>query len=278
MGQIDSHQHFWRLERADYGWLTPDLTPLWRDYGPQDLAPYLERHGITGTVLVQAAPTVGETEFLLALAAETPFVRAVVGWVDFEATTAPADIDRLASHAKLRAFRPMIQDIPDPEWMLRATVGPAAARLEYLGLGFDALVKPHHLEPLRRFLALYPDLAIVVDHGAKPDIARGQYDDWARDLSEIAADTRVYCKLSGLVTEAARDWREEDLTRYFDLLLEEFGPSRLMWGSDWPVVELAGGYDRWRHAALDYLDRLANDERADILGRTAAAFYRIEGS
>ena len=126
-----------------------------------------------------------------------------------------------------------------------------------------------------RFLPLYPELWVVIDHGAKPDIAHGQFGDWARDMRELAADPRVCCKISGLVTEAAPGWRQEDLTRYLDLLLEAFGPRRLMWGSDWPVVDLAGGYDRWRVAALDYLARLGEEERAAILGGTAAEFYRL---
>lgn len=273
--QVDSHQHFWRLARGDYGWLTPELGPIYRDFGPADLAPLLQRHGIAGTVLVQAAPTVAETEFMLEVASETEFVKGVVGWVDLESTVSPGEIDRLAAHPKLKGFRPMVQDIPDPEWMLRATIAPAVARLQYVGLSFDALLKPAHLEPFRRFLPLYPDLMVVVDHGAKPDIAHGGFDNWAGEMREIAADSRVYCKISGLVTEAARDWRPGDLARYLDLLLEAFGPARLMWGSDWPVVDLAGGYDRWRAAALDYLARLGEEERAAILGGTAAEFYRL---
>jgi L-fuconolactonase len=275
IGQIDSHQHFWRLERGDYGWLRPEMAPLYRDFGPADLAPLLQRHGIAGTVLVQAAPTVAETEFMLGIAAETAFVKGVVGWVDLESTTAPAEVDRLAAHPKLKGFRPMIQDIPDPEWMLCATIAPAVARLQHEGLSFDALVRPRQLEPLRRFLLLYPDLPIVVDHGAKPDIAHGQFEGWAREMREVAADPRVYCKISGLVTEAAPDWQPGDLARYLDLLLDAFGPARLMWGSDWPVVDLAGGYDRWRAAVLDYLARLEEEECAAILGGTAAEFYRL---
>jgi L-fucono-1,5-lactonase len=255
--------------------MTAEMEPLRRDYGPADLAPHLARHGIAGTVLVQAAATVAETEFMLAIAADTAFVKGVVGWVDFESTVAPGEIDRLAADPKLKGFRPMIQDIPDPEWMLRATIAPAVARLQNKGLCFDALVKPRHLEPLRRFLLLYPDLDIVVDHGAKPDIAHGQYEDWARQMRAVAADPRVHCKISGLVTEAAADWRPGDLTRYLDLLLEAFGPARLMWGSDWPVVDLAGGYERWRTAALDYFDRLGEEERTAILGGTATVFYGL---
>lgn len=273
--QVDSHQHFWRLARGDYGWLTPSLAPIYRDFEPADLAPILGRHAIAGTVLVQAAPTVAETEFMLALAAKSPFVKGVVGWIDFESTTAAGDIDRLAADPKLKGLRPMIQDIPDPEWMLRATVGPAMARLQHIGLSLDALLRPVHLDPFRRFLQNYPDLAVVIDHGAKPDIAGGGLEAWAHKMRLIAEDPRVHCKLSGLATEAKAGWRPEDLAPYVDLLLEAFGTKRLMWGSDWPVVELAGGYDRWREASLLLLSRLSEDERADILGGTAVAFYRL---
>jgi L-fuconolactonase len=273
--QIDSHQHFWRLDRGDYAWLTPQLGPIYRDFGPEDLEPHLRRFAITGTVLVQAAASIAETEYMLALAAKTPFVQAVVGWVDFESSEAPGEIDRLAGHPKLKGLRPMIQDIPDPNWMLRSAVGPSVARMQHMGLSFDALLKPRHLEPFRRFLDLYPDLAIVIDHGAKPDIAAGHFSDWAREMREIARDPRVYCKISGLVTEARADWLKEDLTRYLDLLLEAFGAGRLMWGSDWPVVELAGGYERWRETTLEYLASLGKAERAAILGGTATTFYRL---
>ncbi len=273
--QIDSHQHFWRLDRGDYGWLKPELAPIYRDFGPEDLSPLLARHGIEGTVLVQAAPTVAETEFMLCLAAKTPFVKGVVGWVDFESTRAVEEIERLAADPALKGLRPMIQDVPDAEWMLRATIGPAVARMQHMGLGFDALLKPKHLEPFRQFLEYYPDLAVVIDHGAKPDIAGGGFEGWARQIREVARDPRVHCKLSGLVTEARRDWEPRDLEPYLDLLLESFGPSRLMWGSDWPVVELAGGYDRWRAAAISYIGRLSAGEQAAILGGTAAGFYRL---
>jgi L-fuconolactonase len=273
--QIDSHQHFWRLDRGDYAWLTPALAPIYRDFGPEDLEALLRRYRITGSVLVQAAASIAETEYMLGLAANTAFVQAVVGWVDFESSEAPGKIDRLAMSPKLKGLRPMIQDIPDREWMLRSTVGPAVARMQHIGLSFDALLKPQHLAPFRQFLELYPDLAIVIDHGAKPNIAADQFRDWAQDLREVARDPRVHCKISGLVTEAGPSWREEDLTRYLDLLLEVFGPARLMWGSDWPVVELAGGYERWREASLDYFARLSEAERAAVLGGTAIAFYRL---
>ena len=275
MMRVDSHQHFWRLMRGDYSWLTPKLTPLFRDFQPADLGPILSECDIDATVLVQAAATVAETEYMLDLAANTAFVLGVVGWVNFEARHAAADIERLSRNPRLKGLRPMIQDMDDPQWMLRPGLRPAIEAMQRHGLRFDALLKPVHLGPFRKFLALYPDLPIVIDHGAKPAIAKGSFDGWASEMREIAADSRVYCKISGLVTEAAHDWQPGDLARYLDLLLEAFGPARLMWGSDWPVVELAGGYERWFEVTENFLGRLNQGERSAILGGTAAEFYRL---
>jgi L-fuconolactonase len=275
MMRVDSHQHFWRLMRGDYSWLTPRLTPLFRDFQPADLGPILNDHDIDATVLVQAAASIAETDYLLELASDAAFVLGVVGWVDLESPQAAADIERLSANPRLKGLRPMIQDIPDAQWMLRPGLRPAIAAMQRHGLRFDALLKPPHLAPFRKFLALYPDLPIVIDHGAKPVIAKGRYDDWAIAMSEIAKDQRVFCKLSGLVTEAKRNWHQRDLKPYVDLLIEAFGPERLMWGSDWPVVELAGGYDRWIEAAQNYLARLNEGERNAILGGTATKFYGL---
>ncbi len=272
---IDSHQHFWRLDRGDYTWLTSGLAVIYRDFGPGDLAPILTRHGIEGTVLVQAAATVAETEYMLQLAGGCGFVRGVVGWVDFESPHAAAEMERLARNPKLKGLRPMIQDISDPAWMLRPALRPAFAALQRCGLRFDALLKPQHLAPFARFLDLYPDLPIVIDHGAKPAIALRRFQEWAAAMRAIAQDQRLCCKISGLVTEAGPDWRLEDLYPYLDLLVESFGPERLMWGSDWPVVDLAGGYGRWREASLEYLARLNPAEQGAILGGTAVRFYGL---
>ena len=272
---IDSHQHFWRLDRGDYTWLTPKHAPIYRDFAPADLGPILKRQNIDATVLVQAATTTAETDYMLSIAADCAFVLGVVGWVDFESPNAAGEIERLARNPRLKGLRPMIQDIADPEWMLKPTLRPAMNALQRCSLRFDALLKPQHLAPFARFLALYPDLAVVIDHGAKPAIARREFDDWAAPMGEIARDPRVHCKMSGLATEAPPDWHQRDLKPYVDLLLESFGPARLMWGSDWPVVNLAGGYERWREASLNYLVRLNQAEQSAILGDTAERFYGL---
>jgi L-fuconolactonase len=270
---IDAHQHFWRVERGDYHWMSPDLKALYRDYGPDDLAPLLERHGIARTILVQAAQTLAETEFMLGIAARTPFVAGVVGWAEFADPEAPDAIARLARDPLLVGLRPMVQDIADDDWLVRADLAPAFRALQDYGLVLDALVFPRHLSRLLVVLDRHPDLTVVVDHGAKPAIRGGRLDPWRADMAAVAARANTVCKLSGLVTEAAPDWRVEDLRPYVDHLLAVFGPQRLLWGSDWPVVNLAGGYDRWREAALALLGGLSERDRAALLGGNAARVY-----
>jgi L-fuconolactonase len=272
--RIDAHQHFWRLARGDYGWLTPKLAPIYRDFGLDDLKPHLAAADIAGTVLVQAAPTEAETDFLLELAARSGgLVKAVVGWIDFEAPDAARRLERLARNPLLRGVRPMMQDIDDTDWMLSATLVPAFRAVVDLGLRFDALVQPRHLTNLRRLMDRYPDLELVIDHGAKPPIAAGVREPWAAEMRGIAHETNAWCKLSGLVTEAGAAWSVPDLRPCADMLLECFGAARLIWGSDWPVVELAGGYDRWWAATRDLLRPLDDAGRERILGGNAAHFY-----
>ena len=270
---IDAHQHFWRLARGDYGWLTPALAPIHRDFGPPDLASILARHGIERTILVQAAPTVAETEFLLAIARATPFVAGVVGWLDFEARDAPDAVARLAADPRLVGLRPMVQDIADDDWLARPSHAPVFEAMVAHGLVFDALVLPRHLPRLARVLERHPALAVVVDHGAKPRIRDREIDRWRASMTAIAAHPQAHCKLSGLVTEASPDAGLEVLAPYIDTLLDRFGPERLLWGSDWPVVELAGGYDHWRALSLAALAGLSAAERAAVLGGTAERLY-----
>jgi L-fuconolactonase len=271
--QIDSHQHFWRVARNDYGWLTPSVGAIYRDYGPDDLAPILRRYGIDKTILVQAAPTVAETEFMLDLAAGAPFVAGVVGWVDFTAADAAATVARLARDRKLVGLRPMVQDIADDDWLVRPDLAAAFHALKRHRLVFDALVLPRHLSRLLVVLDRHPDLPVVVDHGAKPFIRDGRLDPWRADMAAVAARPNTVCKLSGLVTEARPDWTADQLRTYVEHLLGVFGPQRLMWGSDWPVVELARGYDAWRKTAEQLLAGLAAPDRAAIFGGNAARVY-----
>jgi len=272
---IDAHVHLWRLARGDYDWLTPDFAAIYRDFAPGDLDPLRQGHGIDGVVLVQAAATVAETEYLLTLAAETPWVRGVVGWVEFADPTAPAEMARLAADPWLKGFRPMIQDIPDDDWMLRPDLDPAFRALLDLDLCFDALTLPRHLKNLLVLLDRYPDLRTVICHGSKPQIRDRAFEPWAADMTLLARETSALCKLSGLVTEAVPEWTEADLRPYVNHLLEIFGPSRLIWGSDWPVCTLAAPYDAWRAAAEVLTAALSDAEKAAIFGGNAERFYRL---
>ena len=275
--RVDAHHHVWRLDRGDYGWLTPSLAPLYRDFTLSDLRALLAAANIEATVLVQAAPTVAETRFLLDVAHESGgLVQGVVGWVDLAAADAIETLRTLSNDALLKSVRPMLQDLDDPDWIVRPEVQPALAALPQLKLRFDALVKPRELKSLLRMLERHPDLAVVIDHCAKPDIAGNGWQPWAEDLAALARHTRVHCKLSGLVTEAGTHWSVEALRRYADHVLQCFGPERLLWGSDWPVVTLAASYAAWV-AATDAL--LAGVSRADkdrIFGGNARRFYWLD--
>ena len=272
---IDSHQHFWSLGRGDYGWLTPGLQHLYRDFVPKDLAPLLASYRISGTVLVQAAASDAETDYILQLAATTSFVKGVVGWVDMSGPHVRHRLRSLATRQAFRGVRPMIQDIDDDAWMLRPELAPAFEELVDRRLSFDALVKPQHLDNLLVLLSRYPSLAVAIDHGGKPNIAAGGLQPWARQMQLLAEETSAVCKLSGLVTEATAAWQSSDLEPFVDHLLTVFGSERLMWGSDWPVVNLAGGYGRWWQFVQEWLSTRAAADRAHIMGGTAARFYRL---
>ena len=273
--RIDAHQHFWTTQRTDYGWLTPDLGDIYRDFLPPDLEPLLESAEIGGTILVQAAPTVAETEFLLGLAEQVDFIKGVVGWVDFEGSEMAVTLGHLAQSPKFVGVRPMIQDIPDPEWMLGEALTPAYEAITADDLTFDALTLPGQLKPLRELLSRHPKMRVVIDHCSKPFIRDGIVSGWAEDMAALAVDTDAYCKLSGLVTEAKPDWSVDDLRPYVSHLLDTFGPSRLIWGSDWPVCTLASTYARWLEATDALLSELNTEEKSAIMGGNAKEAYRL---
>lgn len=275
--RIDAHHHVWRLDRGDYGWLTPAQGAIYRDYTLADLRPLLTAAGIEATVLVQAAPTRAETDYLLQIAkASLGVVRGVVGWADLGAPDAIARLATLAGEPLLKSIRPMLQDLPDPAWILRDEVVHALRALPGLDLRFDALVKPAQLPALLQLCERIPALDVVVDHGAKPPIAGGGWQPWADLIADAAANPRVHCKLSGLVTEAGPDWDVDVLRRYVEHLHACFGSARLLWGSDWPVVEQGGGYRRWVAATAELLSGLPGADREAILGGNAWRFYGLD--
>jgi L-fuconolactonase len=278
--RVDAHHHVWHLDRGDYGWLrpTPRLAPICRDFGLDDLRSSLAAAGIGATVLVQAAPTVAETRYLLDVAsASQGLVRGVVGWTDLAAPDATSMLEELAANPLLKSIRPMLQDQDDPAWILRPEVQPALSAMVQMGLRFDALVKPRELKPLLSMLERNPELAVVIDHCAKPDIAAGEWQPWADDLAAIAANTAASCKLSGLVTEAGDGWTIAALRRYVEHVLECFGSERVLWGSDWPVLTLASSYGAWSAATDSLLAALPERDRDAIRGSNAQRFYALAG-
>ncbi len=273
--RIDSHQHFWRLDRGDYYWLAEDQAAIYRDFGPEELEPILKETGIAGTVLVQAADTVAETRFLLDLARRNPFVAGVVGWIDMTDPDAAERLAALAADPYLRGIRPMLRDVSDPAWILDESMTPVFEWLQRHGLTFDALVEPRHLRSIYELLRRHPDLDLVVDHAARPPLDGTGFKRWADAMAALADRTQAYCKLSGLVSRAGTGWSAEQLRPCVEHLLACFGPERLMWGSDWPMVELAGGYLQWWRATQELLAPVRSEDREAILGATAARFYGL---
>jgi L-fuconolactonase len=270
---IDAHFHIWQLARGDYSWMTPAFQPICRDVSIEDWQAVAAPCGVSRGILVQAAPTEAETAFLLDQAGpHRDSIAGVVGWVDMEAADAPARIEALASNTLLLGLRPMLHDIPDPAWILGGHLSPALAAIVQTGLTFDALVRPIHLPHILELARLYPALRIVIDHGAKPDIASDAFDHWAGDMKRIAKETKAFCKISGLLTEAGSRVDIGNIRRYVDHLLVCFGPKRLLWGSDWPVLELAASYRHWHDMAKAIVPEAFH---LDVFNNTALAAYNI---
>lgn len=272
---IDAHFHSWQLSRCDYGWLTADLTPIYRDVSPSDWCAASSPHGITGGVLVQAAPTQAETHFLLEQASAHPEVLGVVGWVDLLANEAPQRIADVAYHPKLKGLRPMLQDIADPRWVLQDALNPSWEAMIEHGLVLDLLVKPQHLPHVLTLAARHPRLTMVIDHAAKPHIADQHWEPWASLMTRIALETHAVCKLSGLLTEAGPSPTGDSVHPWGAHVLNTFGAQRVMWGSDWPVLELAGRYADWFEASQHMASTLSSREREDLFGGTARRTYRL---
>ena len=277
---IDAHQHFWRLARGDYQWLKPNDSVLYRDYMPSDLVPLLSGNDIQATMLIQAAASEAETRFLLQLARSHSFVAGVVGWADFEAADVGTRIAKLRADGgdNLKGLRPMIQDIADPNWILQGSVDAAFEAMLGLDLAFDALVIPSQLDSLRKRLLRHPRLRAILDHAGKPDIANEGFDGWAQDLMRLARDTNVYCKLSGLMTQAGPAQARDKLDRYVAHIFTCFGPQRVLWGSDWPVLNRAGTYEVWLAESRKLVKHFAGDNEGDVFCDNAASFYRLEAA
>ncbi|AUG81907.1 Amidohydrolase [Kitasatospora sp. MMS16-BH015] len=283
-GLIDAHHHLWDLEQRPQAWLEePGLAPIHRTFTPDDLRATATQEvagrRLHGTVVVQCIPDVPETEDLLALAAREPLIAAVVGWADLTDPAVGEVLDRLLAWpggGYLRAVRHLVQGESDPAWLQHPEVERGLAALQQRGLGYDVLIREHQLDQAVRLAERFPGLPQVLDHAGKPDIAGGALGEWESGLRRLAGHPQVVCKVSGLITEADhRSWTTADLRPVWDVLLSAFGPERLMFGSDWPVANLAGGWNRWAATVDELLAGLSADETSAILAGTATAFYRL---
>lgn len=268
---IDAHCHVWRIGENDHEWPTPDLATIHRNFDLNDLTEAAGEGVLSGAVLVQSQPSERDTEWLLALAANEPLVLGVVGWTDVAAPDAAERIAALAKNPLLKGLRPMLQDLAE-DWILAPALEPAISGMITADLAFDALVKPRHLPAILELVRRWPELRVVIDHGAKPEIAAGRLDPWRERMAALAAQPRVHCKLSGLLTEAGDAPTAEAAAPYARYLIEVFGPDRLMWGSDWPVLNLAGDHPSWRALCEAWVPP---DQRTSLFGETARRFYRL---
>ena len=275
---IDAHFHIWQPSRGDYGWLSPDrpdLAPIYRDIAIADWQTQSAPHGVTGGVLVQAAPTEAETHYLLTQAQASDPVLGVVGWVDWLAADAPERIKALATNPKLKGLRPMLQDIADVQWILQPALTPALQAMVDCNLVFDALVKSAHLPHILTLAKAHPNLRLVIDHAAKPHMAAGEWQPWADGIARIAAETTAFCKLSGMLNEAGPSPQPGAVGRWARHVLTCFGPHRVVWGSDWPVLELAGSYAGWWNESRQILSGLDAAAQAAVMGGNAQRLYRL---
>ena len=277
--RIDSHHHLWRYNEQQYDWIGAGMKAIARDFLPSDLQAEIASCGIAATVVVQARQSLTETEWLLATAAQSEFIRAIVGWAPIADASFTGTLERLGEHRKLKGLRHVIQSEPDDEFILRADFNEGIKTLTPSGLTYDILIYEKHLPAAIKFVDRHPNQIFVLDHIAKPRIAEKLLQPWCSNLFELAKRGNVYCKLSGMVTEADwRNWSAADLRPYADTVLEAFGPARLMFGSDWPVCLLATTYKRWFDTAQDFLSQLSFAEQSLVFGEVAGKVYSLESA
>jgi L-fuconolactonase len=278
MIRLDAHQHFWEYSPTQYAWIADTMTELKRDFLPQDLKSLLDEQGFDGSIAVQARQSQEETLWLLDLAEQHEFIRGVVGWVDLCSRTLDEQLQSLVGRKKLVGVRHVLQDESDDEFMLRTDFRRGIAALAGFGLVYDLLLYPRHLPIAVKLVDKFPQQAFVLDHIAKPAIAENRIEPWAGHLRELAKFPNVTCKLSGMVTEARwKQWKPDDFKPYLDTVLDAFGISRLMIGSDWPVCTLSSTYSETLSVVLDYIGGLRQEERERILGTNCARVYGILG-
>jgi L-fuconolactonase len=274
--RIDAHQHFWNYEPEKDAWITDDMSVLKRNFGPADLLPLAQMADIGGTIAVQANQSEAENFFLLSLADECSFIRAIVGWVDFRADTVEQRLAHFQQFKKIRGFRHVVQDEPDDRFLLWSDFMRGIAYLRDFDFTYDILIYPKQLPAALDFINRFPDQPFVIDHLAKPALKTKEITAWARYMQSIAANANVYCKISGLITEADWcNWQASDFKPYLDVVFDSFGMRRIMFGSDWPVCLLAGTYGQVVALVDDYLKTRSTAEKDNIFGGNAARFYGL---
>ena len=274
---IDAHQHFWIYDQREYAWIDDTMTSLRRNFLPADLEDELERENFQGSVAVQTRQSIQETRWLLELARQSPFILGVVGWVDLRSPNVIEDLSGLAANPKLVGIRHVVQNEPDDRFLMQPEFMRGIAKLAEFDLAYDILIYPKHLPVAAEFVRCFPKQRFVLDHLAKPPIKLGELHPWKEGIAELAANPNVYCKLSGLVTEADwQHWKSEDMRPYLDVAFEHFGANRLMIGSDWPVCTVAGSYSQVRGVIQGYLSEIPEQEREGILGGNARDFWRLK--
>lgn len=273
---IDAHQHFWQYQPVRDAWIDESMQVIRRDFYPEDLAPVLEANGVHGCVAVQADQSAEETAFLLSLAEQHSFIRGVVGWIDFRADDISRQLEQYVGHPKLKGFRHIVQAEPDNRFLLGSNFCRGIGELSKHGFTYDILVYPKQLAAVEEFVQKFPDQALIIDHLAKPLIKAGELNEWAAHMRRIAQAPHVYCKLSGLVTEADwQQWEPAHFQPYLEVALEAFGPGRLVYGSDWPVCLLAAEYNEVKGLITDFISHLSITEQEQIMGGNARSFYHL---
>lgn len=276
MPRIDAHHHFWKYDPREYDWISDDMKVIRRDFLPEHLKKEIAQAGVDGVVSVQARQTVEETTWLLGMAESNAFIRAVVGWAPLIDPKVNALLEKWAARPKLRSLRHVLQGEADPRYMLRADFNNGIRALHHFGIAYDILIYERHLPQTIEFVDRHPAQVFILDHIAKPRIKERELSPWRENIRELAKRPNVYCKISGMVTEAdPKAWTEADLKPYLDAVLEAFHPRRLMFGSDWPVCLVAASYSRWHSVVRQYIARLSPAEQNRILGETALEAYAI---
>jgi L-fuconolactonase len=277
MLKIDAHQHFWKFDPVRDSWITDDMEVIRRDFLPQDLMHILMHNHIEGCIAVQASQTEKENQFLLDLAATNPFIKGIVGWVNLQADDVEERLKYYSKHDKMVGFRHVLQGEPQRDLMLNPEFTRGIALLNKYGFTYDVLIFPDQLTYADELAARFPDQPFVIDHIAKPDMKNKEVAEWENNIREVAKNPNVYCKVSGMVTEAHwYAWEEEDFKPYMDVVFDAFGVDRLMFGSDWPVCMVAGGYNRVIKMVRHYVAHLTDKEKMMFWGGNAIKFYNLE--